>query len=197
MTDITPAMLLESGDPSVRRRGRRAAADRVRNGWSPETAMSAPLRGYTRMPVETTRERKRPGPQRGSTEAGGLTLRDIARQWGMSQEGVRRIEMSALAKLRRALTRGPNAITADDVLAWLDGKARGADDVIASESASSYTLHAAREEREPAALLCDRERRALDERRIAREVDAWAEDWIETARAHRMIERVVSGMEGP
>lgn len=120
------------------------------------------------------------------------SLRDIGEAMGLSFERVRQIEKGALEKLRRALTRGPNAFTDDDIRAWLDSKARGANEPVSTDFATSYLR---REERETLPEELVKERRARDERRIEREVDAMVREIRATAQAHRFVERVCCGME--
>lgn len=118
------------------------------------------------------------------------SLRDIGEAMGLSFERVRQIEKGALEKLRRALE--SLGLEADDIRSWLDSKARGANEPVSTDFATSYLR---REEREtmPEELVV--ERRARDDRRIEREVDAMVREIRATAQAHRFVERVVCGME--
>lgn len=118
------------------------------------------------------------------------SLRDVGEAMGLSFERVRQIEKGALEKLRRALERV--GLEADDIRAWLDSKARGANEPISHDTAPSYLR---REERETLPEELVKERRARDERRIEREAEAMVREIRATAAAHRFIERVVCAME--
>jgi hypothetical protein len=192
--EITPAMLLASPDPAARRRGRRVIRDRVRTmGWSHERAMTAPLRDYT-PPDRAVAARM--GRKRGQPlgDRGGLGLDVIGEQMGISKERVRQIEEAALAKLRRGLER--LGVTADEVAEWLTSRTTYDPGAYAeTEHAHACTVDA----------VSARSRR--QDERIAAQAPAWQtiradrailalEEAAETARAHRMIERVVCGMEG-
>jgi hypothetical protein len=118
------------------------------------------------------------------------SLREVGEAMGLSFERVRQIEQEALRKLRVALERA--GLEADDIRAWLDSKARGANEPISHDTAPSYLR---REERETLPEELVKERRARDDRRIEREVDAMVREIRATAAAHRFIERVVCAME--
>ena len=176
---MTPAELLASADPIERERGRLTIKSRVRLGWSPERAASEEIGAVGR-----------PRTRRRYSTREGDGLRDIAEALGLSRERVRQIEVEALRKLRAEFER--LGWTADEVGAWLDAKARGADEPVSGDTAPSYLR---REERETLPEELVKERRARDERRLDREADAMAREIVEVARAHRFVERVVSGME--
>lgn len=188
---MTPAEMLASTSPRIRKRGRETLRDRLRNGWDGARALSEPIakRGANLLGGHVT----------AYVERDGTPLAEIADELGLSRERVRQIEASALAKLRVALE--AEGLTADDVHAWLDAKAGHPDHVSESrgrvgagrrlsgaelaEMAAARVEAADDDEPSEAALYLQRVEAAI----------AGLDSIAERAAAHRMVERVVCGME--
>lgn len=180
---MTPAELLQSADPRDRERGRVTVKARLRlAGWDIDRALHEEI-GPVGRPKGAKKRASREGDR----------LREIADALGLSRERVRQIEVEALRKLRMAFE--SLGWTAEDVGAWLDAKAGSPDDVPADamaymrEDVSATHSSRAYRWREEAAEAREAAARA------EREADEMAHEIVEVARAHRMIERVCTGME--
>lgn len=174
---MTPADLLASASQADRARGAGIVYDRThRGGLTREEALARPIarRGGARPPRPREDD----------------TLEAIGDALGLCRERVRQIERDAMRKLRAALER--EGLTAQDVRAWLDSKASDPDAPASYDAATSYLR---REERVSVPEEMDADRRARAAREHEREADAMVREIRETAAAHRLIERVCSGME--
>jgi len=182
---MTPAEMITSSDRATRDRGNCTIRKRIKRlGWDIEKALNTPIGPHGGL-SRTVPRSKEDGPRR----QGEVTLEEIAIEMGISREGVRQIEERALAKLRTAFER--MGLDEREVCAWLDSKAGDPDQ--STGGSEVYTAN----------TLCThdscyyrwREPDVAAEERIEREAEAFARDIVETARAHRFVERVCCGME--
>lgn len=178
---VTPAELIESGDPALRHRGQRLRANRLQDGWSMERAMTTPvgrrgrpLAGFPAIDGHTPWSDDERCRALVESHPDGMTLHEVGVAFGVSRERIRQIEEIAL---KRLLARCELAgISREDVGAMLSTKPGSGTDAAPFASGGRGAA-------------------AVQERHDPLPVTAWSEHGQRVEGALVELERIVARLE--